>query len=147
MSFPKMLLATAALALLAACGGGDKSANAAASAAASDAAAAPSAAASAGVAAEKAAGGAMASAGNAMASAGNSMQNAADAATKPNCGSDNVVWVNTKSHAYHMPNDPMYGKTKHGQYMCEAAAKAAGDHMAGSMKMKGGDAMPAATPT
>lgn len=138
MSFPKMLLATAGLALLAACGGGaDKTASTAASAAASAAAAAPSAAAS-------AAAGAMNAAGGAMQSAGSSMQNEAAKMTKPDCGSDNVVWVNTKTHVYHMSTDPMYGKTKKGAYMCEAAAKAAGDHLAGSAKMK--EAAPASTP-
>jgi hypothetical protein len=42
------------------------------------------------------------------------------------------VWVNTKSKAYHMSSDPLYGKTKKGKYMCEADAKAAGDHLAGA---------------
>jgi hypothetical protein len=40
----------------------------------------------------------------------------------------NKVWVNLTSHVYHCPTDRYYGRTKHGQYMTEAAAKAAGAH-------------------
>ena len=145
-----MLLASLTIAALAACGGGSDKSSSAADTAASAAAAAPSAAAS----AAAAAGGAMANganaAGGAMASAGNAMQGEAGkmGATAPvpadlKC-TDAVVWVNTKTKAYHMSTDPMYGKTKKGTYMCESAAKAAGDHMAGG-KMNA--AMPAATPT
>lgn len=43
-----------------------------------------------------------------------------------------IVWVNLKTKAYHEKGDPYYGRTKNGQYMCQAAADAAGDHMAGS---------------
>jgi hypothetical protein len=89
-------------------------------------------------------------AGGAMASAGNAMQGAAGAAGATaqvpadlKC-TDAVVWVNTKTHVYHMSTDPMYGKTKKGSYMCEGAAKAAGDHMAGG-KMNAAQPAPAAT--
>jgi hypothetical protein len=47
-----------------------------------------------------------------------------------NCKGD-IVWVNTAKKTYHEAGDPYYGRTKHGEYMCKAAADAAGYHMAG----------------
>ena len=44
----------------------------------------------------------------------------------------NIVWVNLHKKTYHREGDPYFGRTKHGEYMCEAAADAAGYHVAGS---------------
>ncbi len=41
-------------------------------------------------------------------------------------GGPDKVWVNTNSSVYHCPGDRFYGKTAHGRYMTEPAAKAAG---------------------
>jgi hypothetical protein len=48
-----------------------------------------------------------------------------------NCKGD-VVWVNTAKKTYHESGDPYFGRTKHGEYMCKAAANAAGYHLAGT---------------
>jgi len=47
------------------------------------------------------------------------------------CGATAPVWANSKSHVYHTSTDPLYGKTKHGQYMCAQTAVAQGYHAAG----------------
>jgi len=43
-------------------------------------------------------------------------------------GGNGKVWVNTNSKAYHCEGSKYYGKTKAGEYMTEADAKAKGFH-------------------
>lgn len=52
------------------------------------------------------------------------------AADKPSIatGGSGKVWVNSKSRVYHCEKDRWYGKTKAGEYMTEAEAKAKGNH-------------------
>jgi hypothetical protein len=58
-----------------------------------------------------------------------------------NCGAVQPVWANQRSHSYHEPSDPLYGRTRHGQYMCPSAAVAAGYHKASGKYRHHGGAM------
>lgn len=62
-----------------------------------------------------------------------SPDNSKPAQTPPSPG---MVWVNTKTKAYHLPGDRWYGKTKTGKFMTEADAKVAGYHLAAPAKHK-----------
>jgi hypothetical protein len=51
-----------------------------------------------------------------------------EAAAQARCASDQVVWLNTKTHVYHEKGMLYYGHTKKGAYVCRKEADAAGDH-------------------
>ena len=57
---------------------------------------------------------------------------------KLKCGAVTPVWANTRTHVYHTASDPLYGRTKHGQYMCPQQAASAGYHAAGGAHARKG---------
>lgn len=59
---------------------------------------------------------------------------ASEAQAHASCPADTVVWVNTRSGIYHFKGTHNYGNTKQGTYMCETAAKGAGDRAAENEK-------------
>jgi hypothetical protein len=76
--------------------------------------------------AANAAGGAAQGAANAAGAMGNAAGGMASAATKPNCGAVQAVWVNLATKRYHLPGDPAYGRSRHGEYLCPSQAQAQG---------------------
>lgn len=127
MSFRKTLLAGLLIAALAACGhGSNTQSNTTTNGIVTNSSAAPSPT---NVAAQPMGG--TDQAGNAMA--------VGTLATVPptvQCGAVLPVWVNTSKHVYHVSTDPYYGRTKHGEYMCPATAKAQGYRPAGGAMKK-----------
>lgn len=51
-----------------------------------------------------------------------------------NCGNSTPVWVNTRTHVYHVQGDPYYGRTVHGKYECENQAQQEGDRRSGAVR-------------
>lgn len=52
------------------------------------------------------------------------------AQAEPLCAFEPVVWVNPRSHVYHVEGSRGYGHGGTGAYMCENEAKAAGNRAA-----------------
>jgi hypothetical protein len=143
-----MLLCLTLVAALGACSGGKNSSSEATSNPSSEVTTAPSAANGAGmngtaappVSQETPDQGAPAGNGGAM--AGQTGALGANPGIEPvpsnlDCGSAKPVWVNTHTHVYHVAGDPVYGRTKHGAYMCPQEARTAGYHAAGAGHMGG----------
>ena len=63
-------------------------------------------------------------------------QFASESEAKARCGSDAVVWVNTKSHVYHFGGSKDYGHTKRGAFMCRADADRTGGFRAAKNEVR-----------
>ncbi len=50
-----------------------------------------------------------------------------EASAQEHCPRDVVVWLNVPSGIYHYKGERWYGRTRHGAYVCEREAIAAGD--------------------
>jgi hypothetical protein len=46
------------------------------------------------------------------------------------CNGGAPVWINERTHVYHVQGDPYYGRTKKGRYVCEGDAVKEGYHKA-----------------
>lgn len=66
----------------------------------------------------------------------NANQFSTESDARAQCGSDTVVWVNTKSHVYHFPGSREFGQTKRGAFMCQADADRAGTFRAAKNEMR-----------
>jgi hypothetical protein len=51
---------------------------------------------------------------------------ATESYAQKHCPTDTVVWLNTNSGIYHLKGERWYGRTKHGAFVCEKEADAAG---------------------
>jgi len=65
---------------------------------------------------------------NSKSNAGGSPQpgSTANAAATPNCNGQSPVWTIAGAKVYLLPDDPHYGNTKRGSYMCLSNAQAKG---------------------
>jgi hypothetical protein len=52
---------------------------------------------------------------------------ASEDAAQAHCPRDTVVWLNMPTGIYHYKGERWYGRTRHGAYVCEKEAIAAGD--------------------
>lgn len=55
---------------------------------------------------------------------------ATEGAAKAHCPSDTVMWGNSETKVLHYAGTKLYGKTRHGGYMCESEATKTGFHVA-----------------
>ena len=70
---------------------------------------------------------ALAGCGSGKSNGGTSPAPAAHAAL-PTCGGQSPVWAVRGTKVYLLPGDRLYGKTKHGEYLCLSDARARGLH-------------------
>lgn len=61
---------------------------------------------------------------NAKSNAGGSQQPAGIAT--PDCHGESAVWALARTKVYMLPDDPHFGRTKHGAYMCLSDAQGQG---------------------
>src|SRR5207253_5909181 len=66
----------------------------------------------------------------------NANQFSTESDARAQCGSDTIVWVNTKSHVYHFPASREFGQTKRGAFMCQADVDRAGTFRAAKNELR-----------